>query len=435
MSGKRNEGPRNVYKHANSRFLQMEFEHEGKPYRKSSKTTSWHEAEARFKKWKAAILSDLSEKPTRVLPDMTFGEAAELYWDQNGQFTRKAEALDRQIAIAVQMVGQDSMCSNYTRSVERELRTTLRRGEMPAEISGRGRPKQNEDRYKAKTINGYTGLINRILNWAEAELEIKFPHRTGPRRDRSETDRDIARPRHQIMSFEQQWRLRAVLDANMYDALLFAVDTGIRERELCELTWSAIDWTLCTATFPLKAEGGDPKMHTVELLPETMERLYARRAMHKREGVKSQRIFMIRARRDDFTRGRRKGDLIEIHWQTFYNRFVEACEEANIEDLTVHDLRRTAGQRVFDEGADIEAARALLGHTDIRQTQDYLGVTGTTINPHLRKRSARAQLALAELDAAAARIETTPGTREHTLKEVLADAPAPRRKPVYGIRR
>ena len=235
------------------------------------------------------------------------------------------------------------------------------------------------------------------------------------------------------MSIEEQWRLRRVMDSDLYDAVLFAIETGIREYELCDLAWSAIDWSSGTVTFPLKAEGLELRMHTLELTIDTMKMLYARQALHEREGVTSGKIFMVRARIDSWYGGRkrRKGELIELHPGSYYLRFSGACEDAGIVDLTVHDLRKTAARRIYEE-SDIEAARALLGHTDIGQTQEYLGVTGVTINPHLRKRSARANFALAELDAAAMQADPTPGTREHTLKAVLSGPPARRRKRVYG---
>ncbi|MDE5444406.1 tyrosine-type recombinase/integrase [Bradyrhizobium sp. CSA207] len=426
--------PVNVYLHTGSRFWQMLFEVNGKPYRKSSRTTSKREAIAKAKRWKAEVLAERAERrpaawsdarPPTALPDMPFGEAAQIYWDQQGQFTRNAEALDGYLARIVQMVGPDKMCSTIARDDERRIRAALRRGERPEGIGKLGRPLKVTGAYRPRSINGYTDLIGTVLNW----VEIIPPYRWGRRRRRDETDREIVRPRYRWLTFEEQWRLDKVMEPDLKDAVLFAIDVGIREDELSKLTWSAIDWALCTVTFPLKAKGTDEKMHTVDLTEEAMAILYARRALHKREGVRSDRIFLLRARRNHWHQGelRKKGELIEFSPQLLYRRFIEACGAAGVQDMLFHDLRRTAGRRIYDEeGSDIEAARALLGHVDIKTTQDYLGVTGTAINPHLRRRSARAKLALAELEAAARRTDAAPGSRAHVLHDVLTRPPTPR---------
>jgi len=219
------------------------------------------------------------------------------------------------------------------------------------------------------------------------------------------------------------------MEPDLTDAVLFAIDTGIRKNELSRLTWSAIDWILCTVTFPLKAQGRDDKMHTVDLTEEAMAILYARWALHKREGVRSNRIFLRRVRQTHWYRrvSRKKDELIEWGPHRLYDRFIEACRRAGIQDLVFHDLRRTAGRRIYEEeGSDIEAARALLGHVSIMSTQDYLGVTGTSINQHLRRRSARAKLARAELAAAATRTKAVPGSRESVLNDVLTGPPTSR---------
>jgi integrase len=416
---------RNVYRHKGSRFWQVLFEVDGKPYRKSSRSTSKRAASAQAKRWKATVLAERAERPPTQLPDMTFGEAAQCYWEQQGQSTRRSEALDGHLARIVQMVGPDKMCSAITRDDERRIRAALRQGERPAGIGGRGRPLKVAGAYRPKTINGYTDLLGRVLNW----VGINPPYRWARRRHRTETDREIARPRHRWLSFEEQWRLEAVMEPDLKDIVLFAIDVGIREDECSRLTWSAIDWGLCTVTFPLKAEGADERMHTVDLTPGVMQILYARRALHARESVRSDRIFLLRARRTHWHRGqlRKTGELIEVTGRLIYRRFIEACGRAGIADITFHDLRRTAGRRIYqEEGSDIEAARALLGHVDFKATQDYLGVTGTSINPHLRRRSARANLVMAEFEAAARGTDAAPGTREHALHEVLSRPPAPR---------
>jgi integrase len=244
-------------------------------------------------------------------------------------------------------------------------------------------------------------------------------------RHRGDSDREKEGVRHRRLTYEEQRRLEKVMDPDLADMVLFDLETGMREEELCTLTWGQIEWSLCQVTFELKVRGRDPVMHTVDLIEEAMAILYRRLAMHEAEGVgvtSNDRVFMLRLLKDNTLNGktRHAGDLISVSPRLLIDRFRKARKAALIDDLVVHDLRRTAGRRVYDEeGSDIEAARAFLGHVDVETTKRYLGVTGTSINKHLRRRSARARLAKAELDAAAANAGAAPGTREHALHLVV----------------
>jgi integrase len=49
--------------------------------------------------------------------------------------------------------------------------------------------------------------------------------------------------------------------------------------------------------------------------------------------------------------------------------FARTVARAGIEHCTPHDLRRTAGSWMLQAGIPIEVISAMLGHTDIRVTQ------------------------------------------------------------------
>ena len=46
--------------------------------------------------------------------------------------------------------------------------------------------------------------------------------------------------------------------------------------------------------------------------------------------------------------------------------------EANFEDFHFHDLRRTVGTWLLDEGVDIRTIQGVLWHSDLRVTERYL---------------------------------------------------------------
>jgi integrase len=389
-----------VYLHKNSPYFQIEFMIDGVVYRESSKTKKKAEALRLEKKMKKDIRAEIALHPVTERADCTFSQAAQMYWNDQGENTRDADALDADIERIVLMMGGDKMCSQIRHADELRIRASLRKGERPPGIEGKGRPLKVAGMYQPSTINDYIDLVPRILNHVERVLETTFPFK--PRGDKDDTNREIERVRTRYLKFEEQWKLNKVMDMHLRHMVDFDIETGMRSDELCSATWQQIDWSQYIITFNLKAKGKAPLPHEVLLTKPAMKILNARKALYAREGIDSEFIFLLPSGNTNLKEGvkRVKGELIPVGTHLLYRRFTDACEQAGVPDMIVHDLRRTAARRVYDE-CGIEAARVFLGHTDVRQTQDYLGVKTTEINPALLKRSARGEAALAELDAAA----------------------------------
>jgi integrase len=51
--------------------------------------------------------------------------------------------------------------------------------------------------------------------------------------------------------------------------------------------------------------------------------------------------------------------------------FIRACQPANIEDFSLHDLRHTFASQLRMKGADLHTVGQLLGHKDLRMTARY----------------------------------------------------------------
>src|SRR5262249_22565631 len=49
-----------------------------------------------------------------------------------------------------------------------------------------------------------------------------------------------------------------------------------------------------------------------------------------------------------------------------------ACEEAEVEDVTIHTFRHTFGTRLAAAGASIRTIKELMGHQDIKTTERYV---------------------------------------------------------------
>lgn len=64
---------------------------------------------------------------------------------------------------------------------------------------------------------------------------------------------------------------------------------------------------------------------------------------------------------------------VEHHMSTvaIHKRFTLRCEQAGVDDVHLHDLRRTWIGAMLDSGADIVTVATLAGHSDVRTTQRY----------------------------------------------------------------
>jgi integrase len=70
------------------------------------------------------------------------------------------------------------------------------------------------------------------------------------------------------------------------------------------------------------------------------------------------------------------------HQFTIYKDWRKLLVKAGVKnDLTPHDLRRTAAVKIYRKTLDIFAAKALLGHKDITTTAHYLKAHETSLQP------------------------------------------------------
>ena len=55
--------------------------------------------------------------------------------------------------------------------------------------------------------------------------------------------------------------------------------------------------------------------------------------------------------------------------------FKNALKKAGIKDFKFHDLRRTVGTWLLENGADLRTIQEILAHTNISTTERYLSIT------------------------------------------------------------
>lgn len=163
-------------------------------------------------------------------------------------------------------------------------------------------------------------------------------------------NRERSRTRH--LSEDEAGRLIAVLreEPNVYarNAVLLYLLTGLRKTELLALPWTAINWKTKTVRVQ------DTKNDNELWLPLSSLALDVLQQTPRLLG--NEYIFP----------GRRGG-----HMQDFRRVWVRVRALANIEDIRLHDLRRTLGSWLMQSGTSIELIGNILNHQDIKSTLVY----------------------------------------------------------------
>jgi integrase len=152
--------------------------------------------------------------------------------------------------------------------------------------------------------------------------------------------------------------------------------TGLREEELCYLTWPDVDLRDCdNATLRVTGDGKSgfsPKDYEERVVPISRELAELLAPLPRRGSW----VFPTKA-------GNRQTHLLR--------RLKEIADAAHVAGATLHKFRHTYATRLLENGCDIVTVQRLMGHSDLDTTRQYL-------DPDEKlKRSAVSKLSLAAL--------------------------------------
>ena len=224
---------------------------------------------------------------------------------------------------------------------------------------------------KASTINRYLAVVRRILNlaarywrdpatgltWLEFAPLLRLEK--GPMR------------RPYPLDWAEQRLLFGELPAELAEAALFAVHTGLRNREVCALRW---DWQVADDLFVLPAERVKNGEERLVVLNAT-----ARKVVAARKGKGTKRLF---PRMSLYTSAwKRARARAAAKYQATLGR---PCPDG-FASVRVHDLRHTFGRRLRAAGVAFEDRQDLLGHKSGRITTHYSVVEVEHLREAVRK--------------------------------------------------
>jgi integrase len=155
------------------------------------------------------------------------------------------------------------------------------------------------------------------------------------------------------LSWEEQFRLFRELPDHLADMALFAVNTGCRDAEICNLLW---DWEvevpqLGTSVFLIpgwRVKNGEDRVVILNRI--------ARSVVDTRRGRHDLYVFPFD--------GRPVRRMLNTAWK-------KARTRAGLDQVRVHDLKHTFGRRLRASGVSFEDRQDLLGHRSGRITTHY----------------------------------------------------------------
>lgn len=270
-----------------------------------------------------------------VRPKRSFMEAATKFLMEN-QHKRSIDDDAGRLREVVKYIGDLSLESIHI-------------GSLQPFIEGR-----RKDGVSTRTINHGLKVVRRILNLAASEWmdEFGLTWLANAPKIKLLPEHDLRKP--YPLNWDEQHRLFDELPSHLEKMALFAVNTGCRDQEICELRW---EWEIKIPEMPHIMVFIIP----AELVKNGEERLVvcndtARSVVNSERGKHPSHVFSFK--------GRPLARILSTGWRN-------ARAKAELPHVRVHDLKHTFGRRLRAAGVSFEDRQDLLGHRSGRITTHY----------------------------------------------------------------
>lgn len=212
------------------------------------------------------------------------------------------------------------------------------------------------------TVRKELYMLSKLLGFAQNEKGIMLPRGNPIDKIRKPSDgkgRDRRLSSDEWQAFETECRKSR--NPWLWPAVQLGVETAMRQGELLSLTWKQINkkHKLAMLTDPDKIKNEEPR--AVPLSPAALQVL------------------------EDLPRST-TGFVLPVERMTLYHAFMYACQRADIEDFTFHDLRHEALSRLAERGdfTVLEMA-AVSGHKTLQMLKRYTHLSATKLADKLAR--------------------------------------------------
>ncbi len=312
---------------------------------------------------KDALLGNLTNKN----PEITLTEAFARYWMERGKDMPSADHF-RYRALAIEAGLGKQILLSAIKPADLITYAASRR------ISQIRYPKTGKERLvtrAAGTINGELKLIAGILNranlWGVSAAKIHF--------------KEILLPepadRQHILTADEEERLFRALRPDLRGMVRLALITGLRLRNVIELTWKQVNWEAEHVKFHIKSKKPGGETHYVPITKAMAALLSAEQGRHRVY------VFTLERQRNYFdprtgvrhSKGERYPFGRRGTWRDAWYAAVDAAGlrygKGDRENFRFHDLRHTAATRALKATGNLKTVQHMLGHANIKTTARY----------------------------------------------------------------
>ena len=318
---------------------------QNREHRRSLKTTNREVAEKRFRAWLEELdATAFGEKPRR-----TYAEA-EARFIREHLPTLKLRGAER-YGVSLKNLSPHfggNMLNEISSGLLSEFESARRTTPVTLTI-GKGHATRTIDGVSNSTIRRDFACLSSLLTcaveweWIDANPVPAYLKR------RAKRGLKESPPKTRYLTEEEEANLLPAASSAGADAIILAIDTGLRKEELFSLTWPQVDFARGIITTTTKTKSG--RMRPVPLTP--------RSAAILGRLPRSNRLPYVLINPDTLER-----------YVSMKDGLTAAYKRAGIARLSWHDLRRTAGCRWLQrDGKRMEEVSILLGHSSVTVTE------------------------------------------------------------------
>lgn len=244
------------------------------------------------------------------------------------------------------------------RALNRQFRTLPAAGLTPRRFKAVREKLVSDDKHCRNTINDYMGVIRRMVKWAVSE-ELLPPEKlialqAVPDLQRGRSDARESEPIKPV-SLADVEAIEGKISRPLWGAIQFQLATACRPTEALRLRLCDLD------------RSGDVWLYT----PESHKTEHHGKGRLVLIGPKGQAVIDQHTTTTDpeaYVSASRRG----THYRrdSYTNAIKRACKRAGIDSWAPNQLRHTAAT-LIRKSADVETAKTILGHSELRTTEIY----------------------------------------------------------------
>ncbi len=301
---------------------------EGKRVRKVAKLAQSKEEAILTLRKDIREVFDHEHSITRQKEKIKFGDYAEKYLSLYAQTNKTSWKTDRScVKYMNNFFGDKHLAELNSEDIEKFKKEKL----------GQGAQKS--------TVNRYLAILRKMFNLAKEWGD--FPEN---KQMRIQLLPEGDNRKERILTEDEEQRLFQTSSELVKSVVFFALNTGMRLREILNIKWSQIDLTEAYIKVENTKSG---RNRLVGINTPLLQKLQELRLAN----VANPYVY------SNPKTGKPYGDI--------RNGFIGACSRAGIEGLRFHDLRHTFASRLVERGIDLITVKDLLGHSTVRMTERY----------------------------------------------------------------